>query len=95
MNVGDNNTLLDTRTSIYKTTHLLTDPGLVPVILLIIVSFTINMIIIITYLRHPRLHTPNNIHVVSLAAADALVSSVSMPITAIRMSRKERLVQRQ
>ena len=87
---GDNSTLLDSRTSVYKTTHLLTETNLIPVILLIIFSFIINLLVMVTYHRVSRLHTANNVHVVSLAAADALVAAVSMPITAIRMSRNER-----
>ena len=88
--MSNNSTLLDTRTSIYKSSHMLTSSGLVPVAVLIVTSFCINMIVIISYLRSPRLHTPNNVYVVSLAGADTLVSAISMPITAIRMSRNEK-----
>ena len=62
----------------------------VGVSLLILVSLGVNITVILSYLRCPRLHTPNNIHVVSLAGADTLVAAISMPITAIKMSRNER-----
>ena len=44
----------------------------------------------VSYARTARLHTSNNVHVVSLAAADTLVAAISMPVTAIRMSRNEK-----
>ena len=87
MNLTD---LLSERTSQYRATPLLGVPGLVGVSLLILVSLGVNITVILSYLRSPRLHTPNNIHVVSLAGADTLVSAISMPITAIKMSRNER-----
>ena len=45
-----------------------------------------------SYARTARLHTSNNVHVVSLAAADTLVAAISMPVTAIRMSRNEKYI---
>ena len=46
----------------------------------------------VSYARTARLHTSNNVHVVSLAAADTLVAAISMPVTAIRMSRNEKYI---
>ena len=82
--------LLIERPSQYRATPLLGVPGLVGATLLTLVSLCVNTTVILSYLRCPRLHTPNNVHVVSLAGADSLVSAISMPITAIKMSRNER-----
>ena len=82
--------LLIERTSQYRATPLLGVPGLVGATLLPLVSLCVNTTVILSYLRCPRLHTPNNVHVVSLAGAASLVSAISMPITAIKMSRNER-----
>ena len=90
LSLCSNASLLDSRTSIYKTTILLSTTTLVPVSMMIFLSVSINTVVIISYLRTPRLHTNNNVHVASLAAADLLVSAISMPVTTIRMSRNEK-----
>ena len=76
----------------YEDSVVLKDSSLVSVILLICLSLTINLIVITSYFRSLGLHTPNNVHVVSLAVADGLVSAVSMPLTAIRMSGNQQLI---
>ena len=92
----ENLTLFDCRMRnirrFYEDSVVLKDSSLVSVILLICLSLTINLIVITSYFRTVALHTPNNIHVVSLAVSDALVSAVSMPITAIRMSGNQQSV---
>ena len=92
----DNLTLFDCRMRnirrFYEDSVVLKDSSLVSVILLICLSLTINLIVITSYFRTLALHTPNNVHVVSLAVSDALVSAVSMPITAIRMSGNQQLI---
>ena len=87
-----NLTLFDCRMNLYEDSVVLKDSSLVSVIVLISLSFSINLIVISSYFRTVSLHTPNNIHVVSLAVSDALVSAVSMPVTAIRMSGNQQSV---
>jgi neuropeptide Y receptor len=79
-------TLLDYKTESYKTDHLISAPWVIPLVLLILSSITSNLVVIIAWARHPQLHTAPNLHIVSLAAADCLVTVVSMPITVIRMT---------
>ena len=92
----DNLTLFDCRMrnirKFYEDSVVLKDSSLVSVILLICLSLTFNLIVITSYFRTLGLHTPNNVHVVSLAVSDALVSAVSMPLTAIRMSGNQQLI---
>ena len=76
----------------YEDSVVLKDSSLVSVIVLICRSLSFNLIVITSYFRTLGLHTPNNVHVVSLAVSDALVSAVSMPITAIRMSGNQQLI---
>ena len=90
--LSGNTTLFDCRTSLYEESVVLKDSSLVSVILLISLSFSINLTVISSYFRTVHLHTPNNVHVVSLAVSDALVSAVSMPVTAVRMSGNQELV---
>ena len=87
-----NTTLFDCRTSLYEDSVVLRGGTLVSVILLISLSFSINLTVISSYFRTVPLHTPNNVHVVSLAFSDALVSAVSMPVTAVRMSGNQQSV---
>ena len=91
----ENLTLFDCRMRnirrFYEDSVVLKDSSLVSVVLVICLSLTINLVVITSYFRTVGLHTPNNVHVVSLAVADALVSAVSMPITTIRMSGSQQL----
>ena len=76
----------------YEDSVVLKDSSLVSVIVLICLSLSFNLIVITSYFRTLALNTPNNVHVVSLAVSDALVSAVSMPLTAIRMSGNQQLI---
>ena len=86
-------TLLDYNTEGYKAGHPIPPTWLIPMTLLILSTATTNMIVMITWARHHHLHTPHNLHIVSLAAADCLVAIVSMPVSALRMTGYQRLVQ--
>ena len=86
-------TLFDFNTEGYKAGPPISPIWLIPLSLLILGSATTNLIVMITWARHLHLHTPHNLHIVSLAAADCLVAMVSMPISALRMTGYQRYIQ--
>ena len=58
----------------------------IPISLLIISTAMANCLIIITWIQNTSLHTPPNLHIVSLAVADMLVAVTTMPITLLQMT---------